>query len=71
MSPDNYDEISSHQHLSEIFIVDSAFFRVLIDWSRESIKKNKWLLILNTISHQGPTQEKYSLNLESYEVLKD
>ena len=31
VSPDNNDEISSHWHLWEIFIIDSALFSVLIE----------------------------------------
>ena len=50
VSPDNYN-ISSHQHLREIFIIDSALFRVPIGWSGESLK-TIWLLMLNTTSHQ-------------------
>ena len=49
VSPDNNDEISSHQHLWEIFIIDSALFSVLIGWRGKSIKK-VWLLTLNTIA---------------------
>lgn len=44
MSLGDYDEISSHQCLWEVFIIDPTLFRILIERSGGSIKK--------AVSHQ-------------------